>query len=145
MNYLIDTNVLSEPRCKKPDPRVVAWLQTNTSHIYTSVLVLGEIRYGIEILPANSARKAEMLKWHKELVGVLAGRVLSINARVVEEWAKLQAETYLKRRVLPVIDSLLAATARRYQLTLATDNVKDFVDIGLKLFNPFDQDKADQV
>ena len=138
MNYLVDTNVLSEPRRKRPESKVVNWLKANESSLYTSVLVTGEIRYGIELLPANSARRAELLKWYETLLGIMAGRVLSINARVADEWGKLQAEVRAKTIVLPVVDSLLAATARRYQLVLATDNVKDFRGVGLKVVNPFD-------
>lgn len=138
MNYLVDTNILSEPRQKRPEAKVVNWLKANESSLYTSVLVTGEIRYGIELLPANSARRAALLKWYETLLGIMTGRVLSINARVADEWAKLQAEIRAKNLVLPVVDSLLAATARRYQLVLATDNVKDFRAIGLKIVNPFD-------
>ena len=138
MNYLVDTNILSEPRQKRPESKVVNWLKANESSLYTSVLVTGEIRYGIELLPANSARRAELLKWYETLLGIMAGRVLSINARVADEWGKLQAEVRSKTIVLPVVDSLLAATARRYQLVLATDNVKDFRGVGLKVVNPFD-------
>jgi predicted nucleic acid-binding protein len=138
VNYLVDTNILSEPRQKRPEAKVVNWLKANESSLYTSVLVTGEIRYGIELLPANSARRAALLKWYETLLGIMTGRVLSINARVADEWAKLQAEIRAKNLVLPVVDSLLAATARRYQLVLATDNVKDFRAIGLKIVNPFD-------
>ena len=138
MNYLVDTNVLCEPQQKRPESKVVNWLKANESNLYTSVLVTGEIRYGIERLPANSARRSELLKWYETLLGIMAGRVLSINARVADEWAKLQAEVRVKTLVLPVVDSLLAATARRYQLVLATDNVKDFRAVGLKIVNPFD-------
>jgi predicted nucleic acid-binding protein len=135
---LVDTNILSEPRQKRPESQVVNWLKANESSLYTSVLVTGEIRYGIELLPANSARRAELLKWYETLLGIMAGRVLSINARVADEWGKLQAEVRAKTLILPVVDSLLAATARRYQLVLATDNVKDFRGVGLKVVNPFD-------
>lgn len=138
MNYLVDTNILSEPRQKRPESKVVNWLKANESSLYTSVLVTGEIRYGIELLPANSTRRAELLKWYETLLGIMTGRVLSINARVADEWAKLQAEVRAKNLVVPVVDSLLAATARRYQLVLATDNVKDFKAMGLKIVNPFD-------
>ena len=55
MNYLVDTNVLSEPKQKRPESKVVNWLKANEASLYTSVLVIGEIRYGIELLPANSA------------------------------------------------------------------------------------------
>jgi hypothetical protein len=138
VNYLVDTNVLCEPRQKRPEAKVVNWLKANEASLYTSVLVTGEIRYGIELLPANSARRAELLKWHEEMLGIMAGRVLSINARVADEWGRLQAEARAKNVVLPVVDSLLAATARRYQVVLATDNTSDFRGVGLKIVNPFD-------
>ena len=126
MNYLVDTNVLCEPRQKRPESKVVNWLKANQASLYTSVLVTGEIRYGIELLPANSVRRAELLRWYEELLEIMAGRVLSINARVAEEWGRLQAEARARNVVLPAVDSLLAATARRYQLVLATDNIRDF-------------------
>lgn len=138
MNYLVDTNVLSEPRQKRPQSKVVNWLKANESSLYTSVLVTGEIRYGIERLPVNSARRAELLAWYERLLGIMAGRVLSINARVAEEWGRLQAEAGTRNLVLPVVDSLLAATARRYRLVIATDNVSDFARAGIKVFNPFE-------
>ena len=138
MNFLVDTNVLSEPRQKRPDTKVIRWLTENESKIYTSALVTGEIRFGIELLPHNSAKRASLLKWYGQLIGILGGRVLSVNARVTEEWARLQAEAQAKNLVLPTVDSLLAATARRYQLAIATDNVKDFTAVGVKIFNPFD-------
>jgi predicted nucleic acid-binding protein len=138
VNYLVDTNILSEPRQKYPEAKVVTWLAANESHLYTSVLVTGEIRYGIELLPPNNARRADLLNWHERLLSIMRGRILSINARVTEEWAKLQAEIHARNLIVPVVASLLAATARRYQLTIATDNVKDFKATGVKLFNPFD-------
>jgi len=137
VNYLVDTNVLCEPRQKRPDLKVVNWLRTNESSLYTSVLVTGEIRYGIELLPANSSRRADLLKWYEGLLKIMSGRILSINARVAEEWARLQAEAHTKHLVLPLVDSLLAATARRYRLAMATDNVKDFRALGVRVFNPF--------
>ena len=130
--------MLSEPKQKRPESKVVNWLKANEASLYTSVLVTGEIRYGIELLPANSAKRAELLKWHDKLLDIMAGRVLSINARVAGEWGRLQAEARAKNLVLPVVDSLLAATARRYQLVLATDNTRDFRGVGLKIVNPFD-------
>ena len=130
--------MLSEPKQKRPESKVVNWLKANEASLYTSVLVTGEIRYGIELLPANSAKRAELLKWHDKLLDIMAGRVLSINARVADEWGRLQAEARAKNLVLPVVDSLLAATARRYQLVLATDNTRDFRGVGLKIVNPFD-------
>lgn len=138
MNFLVDTNVLSEPRQKRPAPKVVSWLKANESALYTSVLVVGEIRYGIELLSPNSAKRADLLRWHERLITILAGRILSINARVADEWARLQGELHEKNLLMPVVDSLLAATARRYQLTLVTANTRDFAMTGINLLNPFD-------
>ena len=138
MNFLVDTNVLSEPRQRRPQAKVVNWLEANESSLYTSVLVTGEIRYGIERLPANSAWRAELLIWYERLLSIMAGRILSINTRVAEEWGRLQAEARTRNLVLPVVDNLLAATARRYRLVIATDNVSDFKGTGVKVFNPFD-------
>jgi toxin FitB len=138
VNFLVDTNVLSEPRQKRPQFKVVNWLKNNESGLYTSVLVTGEIRYGIERLPANSARRSDLLVWYERLLSIMAGRILSINTRVAEEWGRLQAEARARNLVLPVVDSLLAATARRYRLVIATDNVTDFKSAGVKVFNPFD-------
>jgi len=137
VNFLVDTNVLCEPWQKRPEARVVHWLRTNEPSLYTSVLVIGEIRYGIELLPSHSAKRAELLRWQQRLSLIMAGRILSINARVAEEWARLQSEAHRRQRVLSVVDSLLAATARRYELTLVTDNASDFSDVGVKIFNPF--------
>jgi predicted nucleic acid-binding protein len=138
VNYLADTNVLSEPCQRRPQSKVVNWLKANEAGLYTSVLVTGEIRYGIERLPANSARRAELLAWYERLLDIMAGRVLSINARVAEEWGRLQAEAHARNLALPIVDSLLAATARRYRLVIATNNVTDFRNTGAKVFNPFD-------
>ncbi len=138
MNYLVDTNVLSEPHQKRPEGKVVQWLRDNESKLYTSALVTGEIRYGIELLPANSAKRAALMSWYERLLEIMTGRVLSVNVRVAEEWSRLHAQPHAKTRNVPTVDGLLAATAHRYQLTIATDNVKDFNATGIKIFNPFD-------
>ena len=138
MNYLVDTNVLSEPRQKRPERKVIEWLSASESSLYTSVLVTGEIRYGIELLPDGSSKRSQLLSWYQRLLAIMAGRILSVNTRVAEEWARVQAEAHANNIVLPIVDSLLAATARRYQLTIATENVRDFAAVGVKIFNPFD-------
>ena len=141
MSYLVDTNVLSEPGQKRANAKVLTWLEAHEPELYTSVLVTGEIRYGIERLSGAGARRAALMDWYKKMLDLMAGRVLSINIRVAEEWAKLQAEMQAKGVVLPIVDSLLAATARRYQLILVTDNVGDFERAGIRIFNPFEQDE----
>jgi predicted nucleic acid-binding protein len=137
VSYLVDTNVLCEPQQKRPDTKVVAWLEENQANLYTSVLVMGEIRYGIELLPKNSAKRSQLLNWYGRLRTIMTGHILSINARVADEWARLQAETRARNLTFPTVDSLLAATARRYQLTIVTDNEADFRVAGVQVFNPF--------
>ncbi|HWH72369.1 MAG TPA: type II toxin-antitoxin system VapC family toxin [Candidatus Sulfotelmatobacter sp.] len=137
MNYLVDTNVLCEPRQKKPEPKVLQWLTEHEADLYTSVLVMGEIRYGIELLPANSAKRKDLFDWYEKLLTIMSGRILSVNERVASEWGLLQAAVQAKKRTLPVVDSLIAATARRYQMTIATNNVSDFLLTGAKVINPF--------
>lgn len=137
MSYLIDTNVLSEARRKKPDAQVLSWLAARpATKLYLSVLTLGEIRKGFEQLtPFNAEKKAELLDWLElELPQYFQKRLLSVDARVVDVWGKMVAKA---ARPLPAIDSLLAATALAHQLVLVTRNVKDFVGLGVDVLDPW--------
>ena len=137
MSYLIDTNVLSELRRKKPDPKVVNWLsQRPPSQLYVSVLTLGEIRKGIEQLGMTDVtRKAALLDWlEMELPRYFGQRLLGIDANVAETWGKLVAKA---GRPLPAIDSLLAATAITHQLVVVTRNTKDFSDMEVDVLDPW--------
>jgi toxin FitB len=137
VNYLVDTNVLSEPQQKSPSLKVIQWLKENESALYTSTVVIGELAYGMEDLPKN-AKRARLETWLSEMLRLMRGRVLAVNTRVALEWGKLAAEAKARRRPLPFRDSLIAATARRYRLTLATDNTRDFDRVGVKIINPFE-------
>ncbi|MBI2924485.1 MAG: type II toxin-antitoxin system VapC family toxin [Verrucomicrobia bacterium] len=139
MNYLVDTNILTHPARRTPSPRVLEWLRANQTGLYTSVLVIGEIVYGIQKLPHNSQRRQALEVSLQQTRRVMEGRVLSLNSRVADEWGRLVCEMEVKGQLLPVVDSLLAATARRYQLTVATDNTSDFAHTGLHLVNPLKQ------
>jgi toxin FitB len=135
--YLIDTNVISEVRKgRRCDPNVSAWYRaTPDGELFLSVLVVGEIRQGIERLRPRNARQAATLeKWLDELVGSFGERVLPISERVAQIWGRLNS-----RAVLPVVDSLLAATALAHGLTLVTRNVKDIERSGVRCLNPFEQ------
>ncbi len=136
MSYLIDTNVLSELRRKAPDPAVARWFADRPAGtLYLSVLTLGELRKGIERL-ADPARRLALLDWlETELPAFFAGRVLAVDAAVADRWGHLQARA---GRPLPAIDSLLAATAMQHGLTLVTRNVRDVVDLGVEVLNPWD-------
>ena len=144
MSYLIDTNVLSELRRKQPDSHVVAWFAGRvTQSLFLSVLTLGEIRKGIERLDelqTGAARRQSLRDWlEQELPTFFVGRVLSVDAAVADRWGHMQS---LAGRPLPAVDSLLAATALQHNLTLVTRNVKDFADMGVDIFNPWDFEES---
>lgn len=135
MSYLVDTNVLSELRRSNPDADVVRWLEGRpATTLYLSVLTLGELRKGIEMLPEGT-RKRRLLDWLEvDLPGFFAGRLLPIDAQVADRWGHLVAQA---DRPLPAIDSLLAATALTHGLTLVTRNRRDFQHPGLVMIDPW--------
>ena len=134
--YLIDTNIISElhkgSRC---DPHVASWFRrAREDELFLSVLVVGEIRQGIERLRPRNPRRAHALEtWLDELKDSFSDRILPLDERAAEHWGRLNA-----RDLLPVIDSLLAATAEAHGLTLVTRNVKDIARSGIRCLNPFE-------
>jgi toxin FitB len=133
--YLLDTNVLSETRRKKPHPGLLAFLtRTESSAIYTSVLVLGELRKGVAARRRADASSAlQLSSWVDGLEFGFSDRVFGVDAAIARLWGELAAE-----RPRPVIDTLLAATALVHQLTLVTRNVADVRDIPqLSFYDPW--------
>lgn len=135
MNYLVDTNVLSELRRKAPDQGVLQWFTDRpVSTLYLSVLTLGEIHKGIATI-SDVGRQQKLVDWlETELKAVFIGRILAVDAAVADRWGRLVAEA---GRPLPAIDSLLAATALEHNLILITRNTKDFTNLGVSLVNPW--------
>src|SRR5215471_2484340 len=134
--YLIDTNIVSEIRKgRRCDAHVAAWYRaTRDDELFLSVLVIGEIRQGIERLrPRNARQAAAVENWLEEILGSFGERVLPVNERVAQIWGRLNAHD-----VLPVVDSLLAATAAAHGLTLVTRNLKDIERSGVRCLNPFE-------
>jgi predicted nucleic acid-binding protein len=136
VSYLLDTNVLSELR-KGPrgHPHVAAWFAPVPDHaIYLSVLVIGEIRRGIERIRSRDPRSAMTLEdWLAQVITGHCGRILAVDHTVAEEWGRMTAS-----RPLSTVDSLLAATAKVHGLTLVTRNVIDIAATGIAYLNPFD-------
>jgi len=135
LKYLIDTNIISEVRKgTRCDPHVTAWYASvGDADIYLSVLVLGEIRKGIERVRAKDPAQANALeKWLATVVDAFAERVLPIDHAVAEEWGRMSG-----KRPVSTIDALLAATAKVHGMTLATRNIADIADLGAKVLNPF--------
>ena len=136
MNYLLDTNIISETFRNKPNKNLLNWLRNIPSNnVYTSVLVLGEIRKGIESL-ANSSKKQRILLWlERDLSNWFDNRILTVDVNVADKWGYITAK---KNKNINAIDSLIAATCLVNNMTLITRNVKDFNYEGLELINPFD-------
>lgn len=134
MKYLLDTNIISETIKQKPDTHVQQWLELVPSNqLYVSVLTLGEIRFGIEKL-VDSARKNYITTWlENDLALWFADHIMPVSLEVADKWGHISSQTKL-----PVIDSLIAATALVHNMKLVTRNVKDFKMVaGIEIINPW--------
>lgn len=135
MSYLLDTNVISEIVRPRPDSRVLAWFRkTPESDLHLSVLTLGEIRQGVEHLPAGGRREKLRLWLENEIPDRFESRLLSVDAAVADRWGRLISEV---GRPLPAVDALLAATALHHELRFVTRNTSDFEFDGLEVVNPW--------
>jgi predicted nucleic acid-binding protein len=136
VTYLVDTNVLSELRKRgRCDPNVGAWYRSaRQEELFLSVLVIGELRRGAERMRRRDARQFTALeKWLILAVDRFADRIVPVDRRVAEEWGRIGGGAEV-----PVIDGLLAATAKVRRLTVVTRNVRDFARTGVDVLNPFD-------
>jgi len=137
MIYLLDTCVLSELTRPKPERAVLRWLEAlDDSAVVISVLTLGELERGVGKLPTG-ARKRALAAWLEEIEGAYATRILDITAAVASEWGRLCARSERQGVTMPVIDSLIGATALVHQLTVATRNLADLNRTGARTFNPW--------
>lgn len=138
MNYLLDTNVISELVAKQPSPKVIDWIDSIADErVYLSAITIGELKKGIEKLPA-SQRKALLRDWlHEELLVRFAGHILALDTAVMLTWGQVTATLEQRGRKLPAMDSLIAALALQHKFTLVTRNDTDFVDTGVILLNPW--------
>ena len=136
VKYLLDTNIISEIRKgTRCHPNVAAWYSNlEEESLYLSVLVLGEIRKGIEGLRDRDAGKANELDlWLEQLQTSFQSQILPVDTAISQEWGRLSS-----LHTVPVIDGLLAATATAHRLVLVTRNTRDFADLGIQVLNPFE-------
>ena len=136
MNYLIDTNIISEVRKgRRCDPNVASWYEKiEDASLYLSVLVIGEIRKGIQrIRPKDTIQTNVIENWLVAVDKAFGERILPIDREVANEWGRLNAS-----RPLPVIDGLLAATANIHHMTLVTRNIAEIADLDVQFLNPFE-------
>jgi predicted nucleic acid-binding protein len=134
VNYLVDANVLSEPTKPAPSAKVVYWLRQNEQDLAVDPIVLGEIRFGILVMPAGKRRK-RLERWFGQAITRIA--CLPWDAATGLRWAKLLADLRVANLAMPIKDSLIAATALVHGLTVATRNVRDFQKAGVKIVDPF--------
>lgn len=136
MKFLIDTNVIAELRKgSRANPHVRSWFMAlDPDAVLISVLTIGEIRRGIDSVRRRDRVAARSLeRWLRRLIAEHGDRVLPVDLTIAEEWGRMNVPD-----PLPVIDALLAATAKVHGLTLATRNVKDVTRTGASLLNPFE-------
>ena len=135
MNYLLDTCVFSEFKKKRPQRSVIDWLNSQRDEsLYLSVLTIGEIEKGIRRLP-DTNRKKELENFLEDIIFRFDGRIIDLDLVVVKRWAGLTADLETKGKPMPIIDSLIAASALTHDLTIITRNEIDFVSANVELLN----------
>jgi predicted nucleic acid-binding protein len=134
VSFLLDTNIVSEIRRKVPNAGVSAWFASvPASELFLSVMVVGEIRQGIDRLARRDSAQSEIFEqWFGQLTDVYGDRIAPVTAEVAEAWGRLNVPD-----PLPVVDGLLAATALVHGWTLVTRNIDDVASTGARLLNPF--------
>ncbi len=138
MNFLLDTNVVSEWVKPAPNQSVVKWLaEVNEDRVFISVITLVELRYGVERM-AQGARRQRLDTWvSDELTARFADRILDINTNIADIWGRVMAHTESKGRSVKLMDACIGAIAKFHGLTLVTRNITDFESVGIKLINPW--------
>lgn len=135
MSWLLDTDVICQPAKRRGNPRVVAWLEQEKNECYSSAVVIAQLAYWVR---TKEGRQRQALQaWLTRLVDAMRGRIYGFNVSVAHVWAEQEHQLEKAGRRMPVEDSYIAATARRYGLTIVTGNDQDFRRPGLKVFNPF--------
>jgi len=137
MSYLLDTNVVSETERKRPDSKVVEWLErVDARNVYLSALTIGEIKKGFSKL-ASGKKKAHIQNWLEDVRKRFGDRILPLTEQTFLVWGKMIAEFEQKGMVRTALDSLLEATALEHDLILVTRNVKNFQHSSVTILNPW--------
>jgi toxin FitB len=137
--YLVDTNIPSELTRETPDARVAAFLKSaGKESVFLSVMTIGEICKGIDLLPVSQKRSGLQIWLDVEVRSWFAGRILPVTESIAERWGHLAATAKQRGIAVAVVDGVIAATALEHGLTLVTRNVRDFASLGVVLLNPWD-------
>lgn len=138
MNYLLDTNVISEMISRAPNQKVIDWIDgLDPETVYMSIVTVGELHKGIEKL-APSRRKEQLDRWLKgDLLLRFSGKIVDITIDVMLVWGELTSRLEREGKPMPAIDSLIAASVLEGHFTLVTRNEDDFKYAGISIINPW--------
>ena len=139
MKALLDTCVISELVSKKPNPKVVEFVDSlDAEDVYLSVITIGEIVKGIERLP-SSKRRSELQAWlNDDLLVRFEGNVVPLDIDIMAAWGRIAARLESAGKTMPAIDSLIAAMALARKMTLVTRNIGDFEGADVEIVNPWE-------
>ncbi|HEX4312105.1 MAG TPA: type II toxin-antitoxin system VapC family toxin [Acidobacteriaceae bacterium] len=136
---VVDTNVLSESMRERPEPRVAAWLdQRAEAEIFTTAITKAEILYGIEISPPGKKRSRWVTAAERIFIGMWSNRVLAFDGEAARHYAQIAAFRKACGREMQGADAQIAAICRLHNATLATRNIRDFEDCGIRVVNPWE-------
>jgi len=140
VNFLLDTNLVSEWTKPRPNPGVVSWLaDADEDRVFISVVTIAELRHGVERLAIGRRRK-RLNEWIEgELLFRFDERILPIDAATADAWGRIVAHREGLRRPIGTMDAFIAATAQVHKLTLATRNQTDFEASVAAVVNPWSE------
>lgn len=139
MNYLLDTNVVSEWARPRPAPQVVRWLaDADEDRLFLSVITIAELERGVSSLPAGKKRDSLTAWIADDLLERFEGRLLDVTVEVAREWGAVMSATQRAGRPLGAMDGFFAATSRAHRLALVTRNASDFVATGVEIVDPWE-------
>lgn len=137
MKYLLDTCVLSELVKGTPDAKVLLWFEARKAHeLYTSAMSWAELQRGVARLP-ESRRRSELTQWLQQLESGLEDRILPFDKQVAQIWSQMTVSVETLGKPIAAFDSIIAATARAFDCTLVTRNIRDFVNAGVEVLDPW--------
>lgn len=137
MKFIADANLLSEATKPAPSLKVMEWLRLHEEHLAVTPVILGELEFGILLLP-NGARKKRLQVWFEKMRATV--HCLDFDNKTASSWARLLATLKSKGLAMPIKDSLIAASALAHNLAIATRNTRDFQNAKIALINPFEAD-----
>jgi predicted nucleic acid-binding protein len=137
--FIVDTNIVAEAMKALPEAAVMSWLNDQeTSTLFLTTITMAEIYYGLRIMPQGRRRLLLEQGFERVLAEAFAGRILAFDAEAARHYGEVMGKRREISRPLSVQDGQIAAIARVNGYAVATRNVRDFLDCGVEIVNPFD-------